>query len=233
MTIFSPQILARTFKRPAGWSGPSSGLTHRWPMDDANVSGTTITDVVGSLNGTASGGVSSASGPVTQARGFDGTGYLTLASCPVSYAAAHTVGLWAYINDNTAAGNPRFFDIAVDANNGSALINDSGLSGQIAIKLLAGGSDVSQEAAAAELPSATWKHIVYTFDGSSTVTIYVNGVSITLGGGAPSGFGLDNNNIIGARNNTPTAPLTGRIYQMVTYNRALSAGEVTTLYNAN
>jgi hypothetical protein len=29
----------------------TTGLIHRWPMNDANVSGTTITDTVGAING--------------------------------------------------------------------------------------------------------------------------------------------------------------------------------------
>src|SRR5437868_4093927 len=56
------------------WSGPTSGLINRWPLDDAHVSATTITDVVGGLNGTAGSGVTSVPGPVTQARQFNGNG---------------------------------------------------------------------------------------------------------------------------------------------------------------
>lgn len=218
-----------------GWSGPSSGLTHRWPMDNANVSGTTITDVVGSLNGTASAGITSATGPsgaANAARNWptNSSQKIDLASCPVTTTSAFTIGLWLNLPDITLSfdgGSPRFFNFYDGGSNFAQGANRISTPGKVNLEYdPVGGNEIFTSSAA--LANNTWTHIAFVYNGS-TYAIYVNASSVattTDNGGADQATG----NQIG--NRASASCMSGSMAQLVIYNRALSGSEITTLYNA-
>lgn len=224
-----PKLITGGYRFISGWQGPVGGLTHRWPMDDAHVSGTTITDVVGTLNGTAGSGVTSVAGPITQARAIADTnqGYITLASSPVDPAAAFTIGCWLW----RANGNISFDGGSSRAwafNNAGGTVQTEGRDhGGGAITMLAGQTTTCVETTGA-VTASTWTHFVATYSGSA-VTLFFNAVSQAANAGTLSGVTAVNT--IGARS-AGVRPWGGSLYQFVIYNRVLSQAEITQLYNA-
>jgi len=107
-----------------------------------------------------------------------------------------------------------------------------------------GPTDYIEQKSPAIVPNNTWFHFVYIFDGSlpqlSRCKLYVNGV---IGNGlTPVGnLGITTNNTaqeltVGASHvsgapNTPANPFNGSVDDLRIYNRALTAAEVSELYN--
>lgn len=219
------------------WTGPTSGLVSRWPMDNANVSGTTITDVVSGINGTASGtGITAATGPsggAGLARAFDGASYITLSSVPISnFTTGNSVFLWVKVTDITGggAGAERFLNFNTDISNYAELMLDEGKPGGFNVEYNSAATLLGRSTTAQQLTNNTFAHVGYTCDGASNVILYVNGSSVAVS--APTGASsFAGASYFGVRNPT-VVPLTGSIAQAVVYNRVLSSGEVTTLFNA-
>lgn len=222
-----------------GWQGPSSGLTHRWPMDDLNVSGTTIIDVIAALNGTANGaGVSSTSGPsggAGLARALDGASSINIGSTPIaSFTSANSVFCWVKVTNvaaDSGVQSQRAFNYYVNATNFVTMsVGGSGAdTGQLSVEYQGGGSNFGRISTTTPMVNGTWTHVGYTTDGASNVVLYVNGASVASG--APPGDGPAAFNYIGSRS-AIQAFLTGSIAQTVVYNRILSGAEITQLYNA-
>lgn len=213
------------------WAGPSGNLTHRWPMDDANVSGTTITDVVGTLHGTAGSSVSSGTGPVTQARVIadDANGYITLPSSPIAdLTAAWSFGgflMKTNVADGAFDGDPRFFCFS----DGTHTAAGADSAAQIGVDIDSGGTAGSSHLAM--IANSTWAHVVFTHAaGASVFTIYKDGSSVSDSGALADATTATN--ALGARG-LGARPWGGGIYQFVTYSKELSAGEVSTLFAAN
>jgi hypothetical protein len=223
-----------------GWSGPTTNLTHRWSMEDADVSGTTITDLVGSINGTSSSAQSSAAGPGSHtARAFNGTSHsIALASTPLpAITSAHSVFMWIY-GDSTAADKATVFGDFQSAGNGVRFIFDgvaaiTGLAGGIAVHIDRGGSEFARQSAGVGDTASlnTWQHIGYTWDGTSTIKLYVNGVLVTDGNFVGSSGAIASNHTIGARGDGSDFHK-GRLYNVVTYAAELDATTIGNLYTA-
>lgn len=90
------------------------------------------------------------------------------------------------------------------------------------------------------IPQNAWTHIVVTYNpNDANAVMYVNGVNYALSGSfTTTGIGEEDKPgefIIGNifdYTNQWNAPFNGKIFDARVYNRILSAGEVTTLYNA-
>ena len=80
-----------------------------------------------------------------------------------------------------------------------------------------------------------WYHLAYTFDDSTKQQIlYANGVQIATGTASKSA-GYDAQPLLLGRytvNGVPNYFLQGRIDEAAIYNRALSASEITSIYEA-
>lgn len=220
-------------KKP--WKGPASGLTHRWPMTARDVTGVVL-DVVGGLHASATGGVANAAGPAAgvTSRSFDGTGYLTLASSPLpDFTSAHSVFGWALVT--TIGTSENFIIWSVDGNNGLRILVDNGAggthNGTLGVVLKQSGTDKGVNVTTQPFANNTWVHIGYTWDGSATMVIYANAAVQAQGTSAGVGLAV-NSFLMGASTTAPGSPVTGRMYQWVTYTRTLSAAEITQLYNA-
>jgi len=219
----------------ADWTGLS--ITSRWQMNDANVSGTTITDIVGGINGTAGSSVTSGAGPFTQARAIadDVNGYITLGSNPIANLnSAWSFAVWALRATNFAApfdgGIPRllnFTDGTVTINAGIDVAGTNGGSvGSLEI-FNTGGSPQGITTAAAMTTGGVWVHWVTVWDGGAA-TFYVNGSAVTST--TSSGTGTGAGNTIGARA-AGARPWGGSLYQAVVADAAWSAGQVSRVYN--
>lgn len=211
---------------------PQTSLTHCWPMDDAHVSGSTITDVIGALNGTASGaGIGSTTGPDSSAgyaRSFDGASTIALASTPIAnFAGAHSIFCW--VNVTTTSGtNQRLLNFNTDATHFAELINagisaGGGVTGSLNLELNLAFSTQTTSAAFAD---GVWANVGFTYDGVSTVVLYVNGSAISqgvgLGGSTAAGF------VFGARD-AATLFLTGKQALCMTYSVAVSGANAASI----
>lgn len=216
----------------SGWTGPTSGLTHCWPLDDVNISGSTVIDVIGSVNGTITGGVTSTSSPsgatAATARAFDGTGYITLSGATLpTFSGAHSVFFWSKLTNIATGGSggssQTFFMLTNDASNLIRGANEeSAPAGAFVVALVKATVNIGQQTSAAASANNTWVCLGYTYNGVIISAIYVNGTAVSIG--AQAGFGTTNNNLIGGRSATLGLE-TGALYTVATWNRELSAGE--------
>lgn len=227
-----------------GWAGVATNLTHHWPMDDANVSGTTVTDIVGSVHGTSTGsGVTSAAGPgggVGKARQFNGSDTISLSGNVFADMSAvdTTVCAWIFCSDVTSMGPdgnaPMWLNVA-DGTNGWALANVPGTSPVT----IAGGNVTNNEMGGQSNPvltNNTWFHVAATKRGGFIVfdtLFYVNGI-LNQASSLAAESGAQNSNWFGGRSITNHRVMNGcRLGRVVTYNRVLTAAEILQNYNAN
>jgi hypothetical protein len=228
-----PPVLARA------WAGPMDGLTHRWSLRDEGQFGAIAYDTAGGhtapLHGTIVGGVSSTEGPQNKrtARRLAGTGWLTLASTPVTIANAHSAFLWAWLDNIANAGSggssQTFFAFAGGGNTVRMSADELSPGGFLHVSIYIGAAETSaRNASLAQFVNNKWAHVGYTWSGSA-ITLYADGKVFSNEGWA--GFGQPSASFIGARSATLGA-VTGKIANAVTYSRALTAPEVEQLYLA-
>lgn len=217
-----------------------SGLSHYWPMDAVAVKGSTVTDVVGTLNGTATAsGVSSINGPLHGFTGlaFDGTGSISLASSPVAdFTQAHSVFCWAKVNNITAQGDggvdQTFVSFALGSGDGCRIDMDNGanapfIAGSLFINLVHGGVHSGVSSTVAAFANNTWGHVGYTWNGS-TLTAYANGVAVSSAGDPGQTVGNNGAYTIGERSDG-VGHLSGAMSQVTVFTRALAAADVAQL----
>ncbi len=228
MTFPFPYFIPPSGGQGGGWSGPASGLVHRWPMDDVNVSGTTIYDVVGTLNGTATAGIVSTTGPrgSDTARAFNGSAYVTIPSQPIS-GTPFSLFTWTKLN---STGNSSPFIVSFSSNSASQYFITSE-SAHLAV--CAGNPAASTKsvytASSSPFSSASWHHVGFTYDGT-TLVVYIDGSAVSAS--SDVGWPSAANDFRFGNMKGGTDYLTGAMKQTVVYNRVLSAAEVSQLYAA-
>jgi hypothetical protein len=230
MTLIAPRC---GFEQFTTWAGPAAGLTHRWPLSSPYISGTTVTDIVGGLNGTGSGLGSAASPrPGLNTASFDGNAYISLASNPVTFSSDHSIFGWFNLTNASALGkgttSQTFTNFYTAANNSCRLANFESIPGGFAV----GGPNsptVQYKTNNQVFTNGTWVHGGYVYT-SGSATIYINGATVSQASGN-YGFSMGSGNLIGAKTTT-TGNITGALYNIVTYNRAVSAAEATAIYAA-
>lgn len=234
MLLF-PNGLYSAAAAPAGWSGPSTGLTHRWPMDDANVSGATVSDVVGTINGTSTSTTDITSSLSGTARHFDRVGWINLSALPLTLNAAHTIGFWVNFDDLTNDGyQPTPIGFNSVSGDGGVRFTVDGTNP--VVMLISGGTDLGSVIKAASIvPTSTLMHWAYTYDGAGTIKLYKDGTEVTGLLSAAGGYSLGdpNTNAFGCKaTGGPYGRINASMKNVVVYNRALSGSEITTLYSA-
>ena len=233
MTLQLPQIgFEQWTAASSGWAGPTSGLVNRWPLDNANISGSVATDVIGGNNGTIHGTVTSATGPqgTDTCRQFDGiTGYISCSSMLAVAAAPVSFFCWGYFT-----ATPSLYQPFVSFRNASGVWYGLGIwDGTLDI---AAGSDVAAlMRSTGSLATGTWLHLGFTYDGT-TLICYRNAssVSTTQDAGWANNYGNSQYTMMAflKTSNSTWYYNNGRLKQVVAYNRALSSAEVTQLYGA-
>lgn len=223
------------------WSGPTTGLIHRWPLDLADLSGGVDSDVVGSINITESGSVISALGPNGApggARYFDGlTGFGTFASSPLPASGPYTVSHWLMTPDITFGFSTTVATTSVNlgTNSGSQLrmaINNGTTGGPNvgSFAWMTQGTTVGQETNAVVFTDFVFSHAAVTFDGGTAYQTIINGAAVSTFLSAlnpPIAF-----DEIGAKGGG-VGFFYGSIAQLAIYNRVLTPGELNLLYQAD
>jgi hypothetical protein len=224
----------------------TDGLVGLWSFNGQDMSGDTAIDRSGQgNNGTLTYGPTRAIGKVGQALRFDGSDDYVDAGSASSLDDIETTGsgfttsAWIYATDYGEGGQ----GVIVEKGNG----NGSGfwiimLDGNDPSIRFIKHYDETRLQARVSYPVSylnTWKHIVVTWDGSSSasnVHTYIDGVerapwSPTDGVGNKVSD-ADNNLEIGSTTNAPISnTFQGIIDEVRIYNRALSANEILRLYN--
>ncbi len=177
MTFPFPYFIPPTAGASSGWGGPTSGLIHRWPMDNANVSGTTVYDVVNpSYNGTATAGVSSTTGPqgTDTALAFNGSAYVAIPSQPIP-GAPISLFTWAKLN-STGYTSPFIISFSTSSSNQYFISSESAH-----LAVCAGNPASSSKsvytASISPFSSVAWHHIGFAYDGT-TLSVYIDGSAV-------------------------------------------------------
>jgi hypothetical protein len=214
---------------PAACEPPASGLVAWWRADGDAL------DVIGGYNGTLVDGVTFATGQVGQAFNFDGTSNYVQVHGSYRVSGSRTIAAWIYPRPNTGLGLP----IATGGSyyyGGSDSFGVAGANGTCT----AGPYELYMDRGYACFQSGqivvpeTWNHVAITYDGSSIITFFINGVAANSDLGILDDFDLGTFTIGGntTGGSTTQPSFNGLIDEVVLYNRALSSDEVAALYAA-
>ncbi len=208
-----------------------------WPMDE--VSGTTVTDSSGNGNtGTMEGtnaGTNVVSGKFNNARSFNGSNNDIDAgnASPLGIGGALTVEVWE--NMTTTGYYPRMVSnvSACCTYNGYELLFNGSNPPTPFLELANNGTETTVTAASTVAINSGWHHIVGTYDGTYA-RIYIDGnLSNTAQLNQAIGVSTTNLQIGHWINGGSSYYFPGQLDDVRIYNRALSAAEITDLYNNN
>lgn len=222
---------------PAGMVG--------WWRAEANA-----TDAVTNRHGTAVGTVGYGAGVVGQAFGLNGVGYITIPDSPSANGSydlepsSLTLEAWVKINQS----NGRIFAKPLTLGAPGPGWDSFSMWLSFGGTLHAGVTDTNgslHELITSVLSAGTWYHLAFTYDGGSKVeSLYVNGVLVATAFNVENvGYCVNCGNspahdthdvMLGAHLiNTGSAFdfFDGSIDEAAIYNRALSPGEISAIYN--
>jgi hypothetical protein len=212
---------------PYQYDTSQSGLVSYWPMDET--SGTTVEDVKGNNNGTAT-GTTIVDGKYRKARSFNGSSDYVEVPDDASLDITDTITITAWVKWNTFKDYGTILD---KGTGGSASTFNYGLwsyssSNSYLRGWIGNGTSSQSIPLQSSLNTNQWYHVVFKFDGSY-LYLYING--------------SENNKI--AQTLTPatnTEPvriskssyvLDGLIDEVLIFNTALTQTQINTLYNTS
>ena len=204
-----------------------TNLISYWKLDEASGN---ASDSHGSNTGVVS-NITYVAGKINNAARFNGTtSKITLGNAPFNFTGDYSVSFWHYVpvgynSDgylcSRASGTSPFVQWNIyisDANNGFVFqMNNTGAGATNAIN-------------ASGIATGTWYHIVATISGTNML-LYVNGTagsSATFSGTRPS---LSIDTTYGIRSSGGAGITEGDIDEGGIWDKALTASEVTELYN--
>ncbi|HEX5219997.1 MAG TPA: LamG domain-containing protein [Verrucomicrobiae bacterium] len=200
----------------AACTNPPPGLVNWWRAENSGA------DSVGTSHGILLNGVSYADGHVGDAFNFDGTNGIVLLSTNALNAlpAPWTAEFWV-----NRQASPEDSAVLLSDTNNALKLEQYPNTKRVGLTRW-GIQDYSFNYTA---PIGTWTHLVFVGSNSST-TLYVNGaVHSTLS----VGIALPRTTMGRDITNRYNKALKGLLDEISVYNRALSAGEILALYNAD
>ncbi len=213
-------------------TGIDTGLKGYWSFNGKDISGTTAYDRSGAgNNGTLTNGPAVTPGKIGQALEFDGSNdrvAIASSGAALNLTSALTYSAWIYPQTFGGGSLGRIIDKNV-GNSGVFLVDNSNITSGLGFGYNGGGL-VSSNSNAITLNK--WQHVVVTYN-SGTVAFYVDG-TLNIGGLSAGGLASDTGAFaIGERSNgAADRGFDGYIDEVRVYNRALTAGEISALYNA-
>ncbi len=214
----------------------ASGLVGHWTFDGANLTSTKAKDSTANLNhGTltgANGLPRPIMGQLGQALSFDGVDDYVISSNVVNTSPV-TVSAWVKLTSYPAAKGL----VAGFVNGIGAATYDKDLyintDGRLYFYVY-DGAQKTTSAPASPIPLNTWVHVMGVANGSTAKT-YVDGVEVgsVVAGATYTGYTVPNILIEGTSNLVSISGgyMAATIDDVRVYNRALSAAEITQLYN--
>ena len=208
-----------------------NGLVSGWSFDDG-----TAKDLFGDNDGEIEGAVDVVEGRRNKALSFDGQGgYVDLGDTSnfPNGSSQRTVAFWTLLRGQEldryfmcwgeCLRGGAFFAPRINGGNISLMVNDTGVY-----------DDMNSATPLGEILEV-WSHLVYTYDGSTTVEIYLNGSLFHSGEtGADLDTSTGHDAYIGARNcfDGPNNGIDASIDEVYLWDRALSEDEIASLPEA-
>lgn len=226
-------------------SAPSTlpnGLISYWKLDEASG---TATDSVGSNTLTDNNTCTSAAGQVGTARQFVAAQSESLSIADnasfSAISAGMTISMWVY--PDTLPNDVSMCTKWAYATDGEWVLDLNGATWQPRMVVATSSGDpgtTSGKGPGSLVALTTWTHLVWLFDGAGALNadrlkLYVNGAAqtLTFSGTIPATIRNGTAPLrIGAWSGSLTRYWNGRIDETGLWSRALTAGEVATLYNA-
>ncbi|MBI4135331.1 LamG domain-containing protein [Candidatus Uhrbacteria bacterium] len=237
--LYNASALAKINTSPRGQL--TNGLVGYWTFDGPDLSFTTnlATDVSGNGNNGRLTNMSTSTAPTIgrlgQALNFDGSNdYVSVGDSNGLSPTNITLSAWVKSANVWSGVGSGFVSKRVGFQNNdeyNLFYWNVGTNGAGFYSRIGGQSSAGTYAYYIVTPATSdWIHIASTFDGT-TIRIYYNGVAAGTTGSPPSGISNGSASLnIGALN-SGTSHFTGPIDEVRIYNRALSASEITRLYN--
>lgn len=220
----------------AGCAPAPANLISWWRADgDAS-------DVTGANPGTLQGGATAtATGKVSQAFSFNGSGgYVSLGN-PASLKLAGAMTIEGWINpsagpgpnllaaimtkwaQNVGPGNSDSYGLWIVNRNGTFKLFSALHKATLGEPNIEGGT----------IPLNAWSHVAMTFEPSSgQYLLYVNGAEVAAMSSPGDNLANDHEVSIGREESYLNRYFTGLIDELAIYNRALSSAEIQAIYNA-
>ncbi len=224
---------------PTPTSGPTAtptptpggtGLVVWYKFDET--SGTTAYDSSGNgRNATLVNGPTWVAGRSGNAVNLDGSNdYVSLPAGMVSGLSDFTIATWVRLD--TTGSWRRVFDFGTGTTVNMFLTPQSS-AGTVRFAITTGGASAEQRInGTAALPTGSWVHVAVTKAGN-VGTLYVNGTAVGTNSNmtlSPSSLGNTTQNWLGRSQYSADAYLDGQLDDFRIYNRALSAAEISSLY---
>ncbi len=187
-------------------------------------------DAYGTNNGTLMNGCTFTTGKIGKAFNFDGVNdYVELTANAWEPASNFTANMWIYAN----AVNITQTMFTVTASNGYLGVRLFLTNGNVSFRKFPSGiTQIGLATSGSEITASTWKMVTFVNDTTSGMKIYVDGVLKASNADTSSiSWGNTTINRIGANFDGGTT-FNGRIDGLSTWQKALSATEVTELYNS-
>jgi len=213
-----------------------TGLVGHWNMDSNDINGTTVLDRSGNnKNGTISSTPTTATGKIGQSLNFNGSSQVLSIDDSTLYnftaTTPFTISAWVKPTATITTFSHIAGRMAGSINRYSIHIDSSSRFSSLVGGTTGGGYTVSTNIP----PVGEWTLLTMTYDGSSNlngVTNYLNGVSVKVGSSSVISGELYSEAFTIGRDTTTAYPFNGSIDDVRIYNYALSAQEVSELYNS-
>jgi len=212
---------------------PASANMVAWWKAENNVA-----DSISTLEGTMENGATFTAGKIGQAFNLDGVNdYVDLTDGFADFSTGFTVGLWA---NPSASGNwTRFLELGNGYQANNILFLRRLTTNQLAFQVYNGTTLTGTAYAENAITNDEWHYYAATMDTDGNVQLYKDGTPLVMAVDS-SAVAVPQNvqrttNYIG-KSSWPTPPdayYTGKIDEVVIFNRALSADEIAALYNAD
>ncbi len=147
----------------------------------------------------------------------------------VAASNAFSFGAWVRFDQTDQWG--RIFDFGAGANNSNLLLTRQVATNNLYVESRGSGAAITGSLSVSNaITNGNWMHVALTVDSSNLVTLYINGSSVgSYTATAAHNYAGWTNNYIGASNWAVDMQFRGAMDDIAIYDKALSAGEVTTL----